>query len=1073
MKKITLTLTGLLTMTMAMGQPVELQLKPEQITGPMTYHSPEVASLGKFAMSAPNLSNGQVQHNIPLFTVSENGIQYPVALNYGFSGFKPRERPNAAGMGWSVSEGSILRIVKGLPDENAKKKYEEFDYNNPLPGEPVSVQLDYALPNVNYDLAANRVLNKMYDPQPDEYIYNFNGYSGRFIWVDGGAIMYPHADIKISQYTNPAFNGPFFKIETPDGIEYHFRALDETYNQHHWNAQLEGYTDEFFPTSCGDIQSTLPYTDRPMFTAWRIIKVENVNTKAQVTFEYDFYLEEKHFEGNDCSSVTFYTNGTYDPDDGFGYMTPIIDPHPGYLTTKNYYLKKITTANKTWQYKYKPRADFPAIPGLDSIKMFSNLDLNQPLFAVNFDYYTPGSVHFLKNLSIYGNGEEKTYQFTYNSTNVTSPADNGIDHWGYANGKQNQTLVPRSEWITLAESSGAFSLISSYDPFIWADRTPDFNFAKNAALKEITYPTGGKSTITYESAGGRGIRVKTVSDYDQFSNTTNSKHYSYFPDNLIEAPMYFNNEYRTMLFNDYCPSTVANPNGFYARRYMTFTATSNSTLDFFDQNQNFYSNVVEYLGSPSGSFGKNEYNFIKDFLTGSPLLTSQTSFDNNNNIVKKIVNTYQKVKLRTIHFWGNPNLLQPPITQACATDIHAGGEHCDGHDPYYQFSLARIEGLSMSQEQMEINWYKKTQTQETDYSAGNAGSLENITKCFYQPVISSYPKYLMPNKIEKYLSNGDIEELRTYFVNDPYPVSPGVSLLGPMQMWQEGNANYKHMTAFPMKMIKSLNGTKKEELNYEYVYNSSTDEVNLFKSTYNVGNEVAKTATFGYAKGDRVNAVEELGIKSVLLRDYNQQFVTSRISNASATNVAYIGFEGQYQNLGVADENKGNWDFDKNLIVTSTPLSGKRAIALAPGGSKIESLYPLEAGKKYTLTFWTWSSGCQVKNGTSVLTPAIPIKTLNGGWQLNSYTVTGNGSKISISTSPSAGSTVYFDEVRLMPETASMESYSYDWLGNVTSRCDNRNVLSFYSYDSFGRLEYVKDEWDNIIEKSEYKLQQP
>jgi len=49
------------------------------------------------------------------------------------------------------------------------------------------------------------------------------------------------------------------------------------------------------------------------------------------------------------------------------------------------------------------------------------------------------------------------------------------------------------------------------------------------------------------------------------------------------------------------------------------------------------------------------------------------------------------------------------------------------------------------------------------------------------------------------------------------------------------------------------------------------------------------------------------------------------------------------------------------------------------------------------------------------------------------------------------------DELRLFPTDAQMSTFTYDPLVGMTSQTDPNGITTYYKYDSFGRLEYVKD----------------
>ncbi len=60
------------------------------------------------------------------------------------------------------------------------------------------------------------------------------------------------------------------------------------------------------------------------------------------------------------------------------------------------------------------------------------------------------------------------------------------------------------------------------------------------------------------------------------------------------------------------------------------------------------------------------------------------------------------------------------------------------------------------------------------------------------------------------------------------------------------------------------------------------------------------------------------------------------------------------------------------------------------------------------------------------------------------------------------------DEVRVYPEGAQMTTYSYEPLVGIISQTDANNVSQYYKYDKYNRLEFIRDEKGNILQKFTY-----
>ncbi len=66
-----------------------------------------------------------------------------------------------------------------------------------------------------------------------------------------------------------------------------------------------------------------------------------------------------------------------------------------------------------------------------------------------------------------------------------------------------------------------------------------------------------------------------------------------------------------------------------------------------------------------------------------------------------------------------------------------------------------------------------------------------------------------------------------------------------------------------------------------------------------------------------------------------------------------------------------------------------------------------------------------------------------------------------------------FDDLRFYPMDAQMTTYTYEPLIGITSASDANNKPTFYNYDPFNRLSYVKDHQGNILKKYDYHYKTP
>nr|WP_295865846.1 hypothetical protein [uncultured Chitinophaga sp.] len=187
------------------------------------------------------------------------------------------------------------------------------------------------------------------------------------------------------------------------------------------------------------------------------------------------------------------------------------------------------------------------------------------------------------------------------------------------------------------------------------------------------------------------------------------------------------------------------------------------------------------------------------------------------------------------------------------------------------------------------------------------------------------------------------------------------------------------------------------------------------------------------------------------LWDYQRMLPVAKVANAAIGDIAYTSFE--------ADQ-KGNWIFSGTPVSDATAPTGTKCYNLSAPLSK-NGLTP---GKSYTLSYWTKNSTAFSIPGTQSGYP-MKLSTVNG-WTQFVHQVVG----ITGITFPASG---LIDEVRLYPADASMETFTYDPLIGITTRCDEKGLVTYYSYDGLGRLKTVRDQDGKIVRQFDYQFQAP
>lgn len=182
-----------------------------------------------------------------------------------------------------------------------------------------------------------------------------------------------------------------------------------------------------------------------------------------------------------------------------------------------------------------------------------------------------------------------------------------------------------------------------------------------------------------------------------------------------------------------------------------------------------------------------------------------------------------------------------------------------------------------------------------------------------------------------------------------------------------------------------------------------------------------------------------------LIWDYNGVYPIAVASNCSPSELAFTSFE---------TSNKGGWTFS-GIPVSTFAKTGRKAYNLSNGAIS-KTGFGGTASNPFKVSFWA-----RTVSGTGSVSVSGQSESISTTWKLVEMTLVSG--TISIS-----GTNIIIDELRLHPIDASVESFNYDPMLGIRSKSDTRNVMTYYDYDTRGRLTSIKDEDGNILEFFEY-----
>lgn len=414
--------------------------------------SPNAAALGKYGDVPVNLFNGLPNIEIPLSQITVGSeFSMPVNLSYHASGNRVDEIASYVGLGWALNAGGVItRTVHGSPDESG---YVGQGQGKLIPAQPW--QMDAS----NFERFRSCALG-LIDTQPDEFSYNFGGYSGKFVVDTNGVVqLMPYKNIRVKW---DWANSNSFTITTENGTKYIFKTTDVTWTTSNCGDSYDSYTSAWYLTTI-----ILPVSKRT-------INFEYISATGSISSTSETESRNACYGGG-CGGVQ-----------GCPGTTPVLT---SCVTTRTYsqqQIKKIEYPGGRISFNYAfPRTDIAQTYALSDITVSSNVggvytDVNK----YKLNYVTPDRLK-LQSVSTVDINDNviSAYKLYYEQTRLPAINAKSKDHWGYYNGASNTTLIPADRLLGLPGGN----------------RESNSIYTKAGILEKIEYPTGGSTTFEFEN----------------------------------------------------------------------------------------------------------------------------------------------------------------------------------------------------------------------------------------------------------------------------------------------------------------------------------------------------------------------------------------------------------------------------------------------------------------------------------------------------------------------------------------------------------------------------------------------
>ncbi|KQR70892.1 hypothetical protein ASF92_05655 [Pedobacter sp. Leaf176] len=1085
--------------------------------------TPQASSLFKFLEVPVSENTGIPNITVPLYSIEFKNCSFPITLKYHSSGLKVEEQSGNIGLGWALEAGgTISSTVYDLPDFGVNSPYGTFPQNREMNPQKILTGTGVYEENADYtqmmslmgnpiNHGASTSQGQKSDLQPDIFYYSMFDRAGKFFFTQNGtARPMPHNGLLIEKTSTG------YRIKDEKGVVYLYEEPENIYtsstNYSNHQEMGSGSTSSLSVSyhltnittplneviNISYITQNYSYANVPSYTRYRTLPGQQncvgiegesrTETTTQITGKFinEITSNKGHrikFVYSDCQRLDMpgtyalkqlevYINGVsntielihgYFGLDSYDCNTQI-DPLSVRLQLKKIkeqpkgdysfdyfggnagFPNRFSTQSDHWGYYNGTGSTFPAdqefgftiggdkSPSLENTRkgilekityptggttVFEH-ELNQYLDTVAtgtstvqngsgiyFEEYSPQPVSRTVNFTIPLNVNPNSIYVTYNCTDGTyDPQFSVLLHNG--NNQYSRAFSGTGstpEYITLSPGNYAIDLYQSG------------NFEEGNFRIFWTETVGANPVVMNVNAGG--LRIKTIKDYDALSiqpahisryTYNQSANAAYSSGKVFNKPLYryIYNKHSYTINSDNTSLLDETTCSYYLQ-----TSKSKLPLTGLQFNNTIYTEVQKYTEGPDNNgYTNNTYSFAYDLkpYNGYPF-TPPTSYEwmsgylLKSETFKKIPGSYCLIKRLTNNY--NFNYTPPDIYQ----NYQESGAH-------YTLPIKPNEyhalGLNIIVDRPE-------------YVLNSAGGSRVYPARF---IIQSFK--LISSWV--YLQN-NTEEL---FENCSSPI---------------------------------LNST------LNYYDNPIHAQLSRTVSTSSNGNSSGKIFTYAH--------------------DYPS--VGNFIDDMKANNLVTLPIE--------------RVSYEINAENQFSILSGEIVEYKLGGKGLIDNLYSLETDKKINLPDFKFSNA---PNGTlpSVSNPASFLKDSRYVHKTNIFRYDDKGNVLQLSANAFPHRSYLYSynkhypvaEIKnadyatiegilgvsaienfgnqLNPDKAAVDaflaplkanlpnafitSYTYKPLVGMTSQTDAKGMTTYYEYDAFGRLQYVKDQNQNIVKSNNY-----
>ena len=1020
---------------------------------------------------------------IPLIDLKINEISDKVVLKYEAQSLKVTGNNGNIARGWSLDgEGSIERILKGLPDEKAPGGGDnrsgwmfQTNYTKPL---------NFTISDDNNDdtctdeaanyAAIHNTFGYTNDSEPDWFVVNAPGLKCKLILDNTNKFrVIPEQDIKI-EFINTDTPDPRFIITNSAGTKYTF-------------------------TSTSKLTKHILYPNIPN----SLFNREYEYYKTPLTYINTWYLDKITSPGNDYQGIEFTYREAGPMNTNYRKLTTSIS----------------TTFGQSIQIIRHPEEDF--IYGFN----INETTVNNHKITLNTAGFINKEALFLKSITETSGGcSSDIYQFEYYgcdlkpifpTTSLPALDDARSDAWGnyYSEAGDGTRLYV---YPTIGGFGGIYrpyeipNYTAEYYNLGTGNRIVNEETLKVGVLSKITYPSGGSTAFEYESNSfwdpdgnaeikGAGIRIKTRRDFDGIN-----------PDKPIVTSYTYNvpGQSRTSGTVQALPKSSFTTNSFYDTSNNTLLSESQigalyprNSADYWRHHSFAYERSenlgvqYEYVTVRKNTEGRTEYkynipsNFWSQDINNQGYLASTCNTPKNiNSPLKKGYNQFPFAPKENKDYASALLLEEKSFSE---TNVPVKTVQYEYEDYYtnapviYGLAFDRIyENEMFCRYGIQVNAALLKKEKETIYD--NSGGSRTVESSYdnsasgrqvrTKTVVNSDNSVLQSS----YTYSGDFTLQPSDVTIDPF--AEGLYLLNQKNMKNvvvEQLIKRKEPGATDFKVYEGqLSLFKKSPLNDIGALNNVPvlSEVKTLTAVTGLSGFNGLSVTNGlltyhnnYRLRDKFEDFDNANVAQLItsgrnkkstIYGFNRGVPIAEFYGAALKNIAFDGFDGS------------NRPFRLNNNDISTFVAGQVANGsiLPIGDSFNSSLIKADGSSSYTISLWIKSANAATVN---VLVNNLQVTSFNvsasDNYVFYQKQINVSGFPDNMSLKLTASQTVHVDEIVFCPSGVSYLISGYNFPYGKAAETTSSGKTMYYEYDSKGRPTYTRDGDRNIIKFNKYQ----